>query len=71
MRTSHFNFELEAVDPSSGARAGTCTTGHGCVPTPVFMPVGTQGTVKGMTPRQLEEAGAKIILGNNIIIEYL
>jgi queuine tRNA-ribosyltransferase len=46
------------------ARRGRLTTPHGLVETPVFMPVGTQGTVKAMTPRDLEEAGAAIILGN-------
>jgi queuine tRNA-ribosyltransferase len=39
-------------------------TGHGAVDTPVFMPVGTQATVKGLTPRQLQDAGARIVLGN-------
>ena len=46
------------------ARRGRLTTPHGVVETPVFMPVGTQGTVKAMTPRDLEEVGASIILGN-------
>src|SRR5258706_4830560 len=46
------------------ARAGRLTTAHGDVPTPIFMPVGTYGTVKAMTPRELETAGARIILGN-------
>jgi queuine tRNA-ribosyltransferase len=46
------------------ARRGVLTTAHGVVETPVFMPVGTQGVVKAMTPRDLEEAGASIILGN-------
>jgi queuine tRNA-ribosyltransferase len=58
-------FELEATVEGSGARAGVITTGHGFIPTPVFMPVGTAGTVKGVLPRDLkEEVGAKIILGN-------
>jgi queuine tRNA-ribosyltransferase len=46
------------------ARRGVLTTAHGSVETPVFMPVGTQGVVKAMTPRDLIEAGAGIILGN-------
>ncbi|HXG87091.1 MAG TPA: tRNA guanosine(34) transglycosylase Tgt [Vicinamibacterales bacterium] len=46
------------------ARRGSLTTPHGSIETPVFMPVGTQGTVKAMTPRDLEEVGAAIILGN-------
>jgi queuine tRNA-ribosyltransferase len=46
------------------ARRGVLTTAHGVVETPVFMPVGTQATVKAMTPRDLEDVGATIILGN-------
>src|SRR6059036_1831120 len=46
------------------ARAGLLTTPHGSVETPVFMPVGTQGTVKGLTPEMVRDAGARIILGN-------
>ena len=46
------------------ARLGRLDTPHGAVDTPVFMPVGTQATVKGLTPTQLEEAGARIVLGN-------
>jgi queuine tRNA-ribosyltransferase len=58
-------FEIEAVCPETGARAGVLDTAHGPVRTPVFMPVGTQGTVKALTPRQLaEEIDARIILGN-------
>ena len=56
---------LAATDPESKARAGTLTTAHCEVQTPVFMPVGTQATVKTLHPRELkEELGAKIILGN-------
>jgi queuine tRNA-ribosyltransferase len=51
-------------DSETGARAGTITLPHGTVRTPVFMPVGTQGTVKALTPRDLEDLGAHIILGN-------
>ncbi len=46
------------------ARRGRITLAHGVVETPIFMPVGTYGTVKGVTPRSLEEMGAQIILGN-------
>ncbi|MDO8419931.1 MAG: tRNA guanosine(34) transglycosylase Tgt, partial [Rubrivivax sp.] len=46
------------------ARRGRLTLNHGVVETPVFMPVGTYGTVKGVMPRSLEEMGAQIILGN-------
>src|SRR5262249_5478851 len=55
-------FELLQTD--GAARLGRLQTAHGHVDTPVFMPVGTQATVKGLTPAQLEEAGAQIILGN-------
>lgn len=46
------------------ARRGVLETRHGSIQTPIFMPVGTQATVKGMTPAQIEEVGAQIILGN-------
>ena len=46
------------------ARRGTLHTAHGDVPTPIFMPVGTYGTVKGMTPQALNDVGAHIVLGN-------
>ncbi|MCU0933857.1 MAG: tRNA guanosine(34) transglycosylase Tgt [Thiobacillaceae bacterium] len=53
------------VTHSSGhARRGTLETAHGVIQTPVFMPVGTVGTVKGVTPHELEDLGAQIILGN-------
>jgi queuine tRNA-ribosyltransferase len=58
------NFELLATDSASHARRGTLTLNHGVVQTPIFMPVGTYGTVKGVMPRSLEEMGAQIILGN-------
>ncbi|MDP2366894.1 tRNA guanosine(34) transglycosylase Tgt [Rhodoferax sp.] len=57
-------FDLLASDPSSHARRGRLTLSHGVVQTPIFMPVGTYGTVKGVTPRSLDEMGAQIILGN-------
>ena len=60
-----FRFELQATCPETGARAGILHTAHGDVETPVFMPVGTQGTVKGILPRDLlNDLDAKIILGN-------
>ena len=55
-----FGFELAAVD--GAARAGAIHTAHGTVQTPVFMPVGTQGTVKTLTPRDLEEIGVELVL---------
>ncbi|MEA3149002.1 MAG: queuine tRNA-ribosyltransferase [Verrucomicrobiota bacterium] len=58
------SFELLKTDASSRARRGRLTTRHGIVETPIFMPVGTQGTVKAMTPDELSSVGAQIILGN-------
>ncbi|MFA5057470.1 MAG: tRNA guanosine(34) transglycosylase Tgt [Opitutaceae bacterium] len=58
------HFTLLKNDPATAARRGRLTTRHGVVETPVFMPVGTQGTVKAVTPVQLQEIGAQIILGN-------
>ena len=55
-------FELLGTDGQ--ARRGRVTLNHGVVETPIFMPVGTYGSVKGMTPRSIEEIGAQIILGN-------
>ena len=57
-------FELLAQDPASHARRARLVLRHGVVQTPVFMPVGTYGTVKGVMPRSLHEMGAQIILGN-------
>ena len=58
-------FELLHTDPQSAARAGRITTDHGTIETPIFMPVGTVGSVKGVFHRDLEqEVGAQIILGN-------
>jgi queuine tRNA-ribosyltransferase len=58
-------FEIQAACPVTGARAGILRTAHGDVQTPVFMPVGTQATVKGILPRQLlEDLDAQIILAN-------
>jgi len=58
------NFKVLSKDSGSAARRAVLTTAHGQVETPVFMPVGTAGAVKGITPIQLEETGAKIILAN-------
>jgi len=57
-------FEVVAVDAGSSARLGRLPTAHGTLDTPVFMPVGTQGSVKATSPRELEELGAQIVLGN-------
>ncbi len=57
-------FELLKTDPHSKARLGRLTTAHGKIDTPVFMPVGTQGSVKALDPRELLEMGTQIILGN-------
>ena len=58
-------FELQHTDPHGSARAGTITTDHGVIRTPVFMPVGTVGSVKGVFHRDLaDEVKAQIILGN-------
>jgi queuine tRNA-ribosyltransferase len=59
-----FSFNLEHTSGDSAARAGVIYTDHGAIHTPVFMPVGTQGTVKTMTPDNLNDIGAEIILGN-------
>jgi queuine tRNA-ribosyltransferase len=56
------SFSITHTD--GAARRGRLVTAHGVIETPVFMPVGTQGVVKALTPRDLEEAGASIILGN-------
>jgi queuine tRNA-ribosyltransferase len=64
------NFEVLKTDPAEGsylgsyARRGTLSLNHGVVQTPIFMPVGTYGTVKGVMPQSLHEMGAQIILGN-------
>jgi queuine tRNA-ribosyltransferase len=61
---SSFSFTVEAECSESWARAGTIQTAHGKIQTPIFMPVGTQATVKSVTPEELREAGAAIILAN-------
>jgi queuine tRNA-ribosyltransferase len=57
-------FELTATDKNTRARRGRLKTAHGVIDTPAFMPVGTQGSVKAMSPRELRELNAQIILGN-------
>jgi queuine tRNA-ribosyltransferase len=57
-------FQVLAQDATSHARRGTLTLNHGVVQTPIFMPVGTYGTVKGVMPQSLTDMGAQIILGN-------
>jgi len=57
-------FNIESRSSETGARAGTLITAHGDIQTPVFMPVGTAGTVKAVTPEELHKCRAQIILGN-------
>ena len=64
MNNEYFSFELQKTDPETGARAGVLHTPHGDILTPVYMPVGTQASVKGVFPRDLKEAGSQIILSN-------
>src|ERR1700686_74217 len=59
-----FSFTIDAECPASWARAGTLQTPHGTIRTPIFMPVGTQATVKSVSPEELRAAGAQIILAN-------
>ena len=63
LTTMQFSFEVLKTDPT-GARLGRLTTPHGVVDTPAFMPVGTAGTVKGLTQQALGELGVQILLGN-------
>lgn len=60
----NFSFEVKKVCAQSGARIGVLHTPHGDIETPVFMPVGTQATVKGLRPEDLKELNAQIILSN-------
>ena len=64
MNNEYSSFELQKVDPETGARAGVFHTPHGDILTPVYMPVGTQATVKGVLPKDLKEVGSQIILSN-------
>ena len=61
---SRLNLKIDGRDPLSKARATTFHTLHGKVETPIFMPVGTQATVKGMRPEDLQAAGSKVLLAN-------
>ena len=62
--TERFGFELRATDGQ--ARTGTLTTAHGTVATPTFMPVGTQGSVKTLSPDEVAATGAEIVLGKGV-----
>ena len=62
--TPAITYELIAKDERTGARAGIIHTPHGSFPTPIFMPVGTQASVKGVSPDELRDLGAGIILSN-------
>ena len=64
MNNQYFSFEIEKTDPITGARAGVFHTPHGDILTPVYMPVGTQATVKGVLPDTLKKIGSQIILSN-------
>lgn len=59
-----FEYDIVAEDPTTHARAGVFHTPHGDIPTPIFMPVGTKATVKGILPSSLHEVGTKILLAN-------
>ncbi len=63
LKSMQFHFEVLKTDPT-GARLGRLTTPHGVIDTPAFMPVGTAGTVKGLTQQALGELGVQILLGN-------
>src|SRR5580765_1873524 len=58
------SFRFELLHTDGKARLGRIHTTHGTIETPVFMAVGTQATVKGLTPQQLEDAGVQVVLGN-------
>ena len=58
------SLSFEVLKTEGKARRGRMTLNHGVVQTPIFMPVGTYGTVKAMAPNELEEMGSQIILGN-------
>ena len=59
-----FKYEVLKICKQSGARIGRLTTPHGVIETPVFMPVGTLGTVKSLSPEEVEEVGSQILLSN-------
>ena len=60
----NFKYEILHTCKQTGARVGRLTTPHGVIETPVFMPVGTMATVKGLSPEELKEMGSQIILSN-------
>ncbi len=62
--SEYFSFRVTHIDKNSGARTGEFVTPHGVIETPIFMPVGTQATVKSLTPEDLERMKAQIILSN-------
>ncbi len=64
MTNEQNSFSYQLVSRQGSARAGIFHTPHGDIPTPIFAPVGTQATVKAVTPAQLEEVGAKLVLSN-------
>ena len=64
MSEKWFTYDVIAQDSKTSARAGVFHTPHGDVPTPIFMPVGTKATVKGLLPAQLKELGTQILLAN-------
>ncbi len=64
MSKEPFTFEVTHTDSHSAARTGVLQTPHGAIPTPIFMPVGTQATVKSLSPQELKECESKIILAN-------
>ncbi len=64
MMSPMFGFEIIQGEPGGAARCGRVVTPHGAIRTPAFMPVGTQGAVKGLWPRQVRESGTDIILAN-------
>jgi len=59
-----FEFNIIGKDTSGFARLGKMVTAHGEINTPAFMPVGTQGTVKSLSPEEIRKCGAQIILAN-------
>ena len=59
-----FKYEIIKECKQTGARIGRFTTPHGVIETPVFMPVGTLGTVKSLSPEEVAEAGSQILLSN-------
>lgn len=63
-KSAALSFEISALDSTCAARVGRVTTVHGSFDTPAFMPVGTQGTIKGLLPQLVAATGAQIVLGN-------